>query len=147
MTRARVYAERTDVPVERSKTEIERMLTQAGATQFATLAGQDRVAIAFTLGGRNYRFVVELPQFSRAVPAHISRGYVSVDQRKRQRFRALALVIKAKLEAGRSGITSLETELLPYAVLPGGRTVADEALPALAQAYESGRDVPLLPGV
>ena len=144
MSRARVYAERTDVPVDRSKAEIERMLHVAGASQFATLMSQDKAAIAFTIGGRNYRFAVPLPQFSKAIPG---RSYVNLDQQKRQRWRALSLVIKAKLEAGRSGITSLETELLPYAVLPGGRTVADEALPALKRAYESGRDVPLLPGV
>jgi hypothetical protein len=144
MSRTRVYAERTDVPVDRSKSEIERMLHAAGAERFATLMTKESAAVAFAIGGRNYRFVVPLPQFSKAVPG---RSYTTVDQRTRQRWRALSLVIKAKLEAGRSGITSLETELLPYAVLPGGRTVADEALPALKRAYESGRDVPLLPGV
>jgi hypothetical protein len=138
MSRARVYAERTDVPVDRSKAEIERLLQRAGATQFATLMSPVGAAIAFTIGGRNYRFHVTMPE---------ERAQAAADQKRRQRWRALSLVIKAKLEAGRSGITTLETELLPYAVLPGGRTVADEALPALKRAYESGRDVPLLPGV
>lgn len=141
MSVRRIYAERTGVPADRSKSEIEKILQRAGASQFATLMMSERAAVAFTIGGRNYRFTVPLPSQSKALTVQ------AYEQQKRQRWRALCLVIKAKLEAGRSGITSLETELLPYAVLPGGRTVADEALPALKRAYESGRDVPLLPGV
>lgn len=41
----------------------------------------------------------------------------------RQRWRALALVIKAKLEAVASGITEFEQEFLAHIVLPDGRTV------------------------
>lgn len=145
MRRPRAYAERTDVPVERSKSEIERMLRAAGADSVGTFLTSDKGMLAFQLGGRTYRFTVTLPHGPRDLKAGV-RGF-DPEQRKRQRWRALALVIKAKLEAGRSGITSIETELLPYAVLPGGRTVADEALPALERAYASGRDVPLLPGV
>ena len=138
----RAYAERTIVPVERSKTEIERLLVAAGANSVATLMETERAALAFKMNGRNYRFLVPL------TAAPHSRGARVIDRAQvhRQRWRALALIVKAKLEAARSGITSLETEMLPYAVLPGGRTVADEALPALERAYSSGRDVPLLPG-
>lgn len=137
----RAYAERTAVPVDRSKQEIERLLVAAGATSVATLIEEARAALAFKLGGRNYRFLVPLDRDPR-----VSKRLDPI-QIRRQRWRALVLIVKAKLEAARSGITSLETELLPYAVLPGGRTVADDALPALERAYASGRDVPLLPGV
>jgi len=145
VTRLRAFAERTDVPVDRSKAQIEKMLTDAGADSVGSFQTSDKAMLMFKLAGTTYRFMVPLPAGPRDLKAG-GRGF-DVEQRRRQRWRALALVIKAKLEAGRSGITSVETELLPYAVLPNGRTVADEALPALKQANASGRDVPLLPGL
>ena len=57
------------------------------------------------------------------------------------------LVLKAKMESARSGITSLDVELLPYALMPGGGSVAENVLPRLEEAYKTGRDIPLLPGV
>lgn len=149
----RRYAERTSVPVERSKQDIERLLQSIKASSIATLAEADRAAIAFKVNGRAYRFIVPIPtadDFAKAPNRHV---YRSIDQRQRmreqavrQRWRALMLVLKAKLEAARSGITALDVELLPYAILPSGKSVADEALPALARAYADGHDVPLLPG-
>ena len=133
------YAERTQVPVTRSKAELEALLVRAGATRVATMIQTECAALAFSMGGRNYRFMLPLteePKRGRGRdPAQVAR----------QRWRALTLTVKAKLEAARSGITSLETEFLPYAVLPGGRTVADAVLPGIARAYSTGRDVPLLP--
>lgn len=141
----RAYASRTQVPVDRSKAEIERILKTAGASSIATLMEDERAALAFKIAGRNYRFMVPLTASTSGRSRSMDQN--SREQLKRQRWRALALIVKAKLEAARSGIVSLETEMLPYAVLPGGRTVADEALPALERAYAGGRDVPLLPGV
>jgi hypothetical protein len=47
------------------------------------------------------------------------------EQVTRQRWRALALVIKAKLEAVTSGISTFEAEFLANTMLPDGRTVGD----------------------
>ena len=57
------------------------------------------------------------------------------------------MIIKAKLEAVESGITSIEQEFLPYIVLADGRTVSQFILPQIAQVYETGRMPKLLPGV
>jgi hypothetical protein len=149
----RKYAERTDVPVDKSKREIEQLLVKAGASSVATLIeGTTRCAVGFKLDGRGYRFMVPMP-----LPHEIDKtptGYKRTaeamrnarEQGIRQRWRALALILRAKLEAAQSGITALEIELLPYAILPGGRSVAEDVLPRLAEAYSSGKDVPLLPG-
>lgn len=64
---------------------------------------------------------------------------------ERQRWRALALVIKAKLEAVEAGITEFEEEFLAHIVLPNGGTVGQFMLPQVATAYETGQMPPLLP--
>ena len=46
----------------------------------------------------------------------------------RQRWRALALCIKAKLEAVECGITSFEEEFLAHVVMPNGQTFGKLAL-------------------
>lgn len=62
----------------------------------------------------------------------------------RQRWRALALCIKAKLEAVECGITTFESEFLAHIVLPSGETMADRALPYIAQAYETNSTPPMI---
>jgi len=60
----------------------------------------------------------------------------------RQRWRALVLVLKAKLEAVASGISSLEAEFLANVVLDNGQTVGQTLLPRLTDAVRSGRLLP-----
>jgi len=141
---ARPYAERTAVPVQQSKNEIERLLQMNGAGAIAMFTDDTRsvAAVAFSMSDRSYRFVMPMPRTC----VKGSREEKIRTQLARQRWRALLLVLKAKMESARSGVTTLETELLPYAVLPNGRTVADEVAPRLLAAYQ-GQDVPLLPGV
>jgi hypothetical protein len=142
------YAERTEVPVERSRAECEYLLQKAGAYSVATLMEPDRIALGFKLAGRGYRIIVPLPavaQATRDVRASHERHEKARAQALRQRWRALALILRAKLEASLSGVTELETEFLPYAILPSGRSVAEEVAPTLAKIAETGRDLPLLP--
>jgi hypothetical protein len=60
------------------------------------------------------------------------------DQAVRQRWRALVLVLKAKLEAIESGISSFEDEFLAQTVLPDNTTVGGFMRPQLDRAYELG---------
>jgi hypothetical protein len=60
------------------------------------------------------------------------------DKAVRQRWRALALVVKAKLEAVDSEITTFEDEFLAHTVLPSGRTVSEEIMPSVDIAIASG---------
>ena len=64
-----------------------------------------------------------------------------------ERSRALALAVKAKLEAVEAGIAEFEDEFLAYVVLPSGETVGDTARPAIAKAYQTGTMQALMPGV
>ena len=61
-----------------------------------------------------------------------------------ERWRALALVIKAKLEAVECGIAEFEAEFLAYTLLPDGSTVYEQAAPMVERAYLDGRMPPLL---
>lgn len=67
------------------------------------------------------------------------------EQARRARWRAAYLVVKAKLEAVATGITTVEDEWLAWTVLPGGRTVADEIHPRIDDAYRTGQVGALLP--
>ena len=69
------------------------------------------------------------------------------EQACRIKWRALALTIKAKLEAVETGITTFESEFLSYTVLPNGKTVAEEILPKLDLINKSGAMPKLLPGM
>ena len=55
----------------------------------------------------------------------------AMDQRNRQRWRVLYLVIKAKLEAGEAGIAVFEEEFMPFIVTESGRTIGEILLPRL----------------
>lgn len=65
-------------------------------------------------------------------------------QAGRQRWRALSLAIKAKLEAVASGITSFEEEFLAHVVMPNGKTLGSTIIPQIADAYANKKMPPLL---
>jgi hypothetical protein len=146
------YAANTDVPADRSRAEIERTLARWGADGFMYGWEQTRAVIQFRANERFIRFIVELPDRSefaltpsrkqRRSPAQAESAY---DQAVRQRWRALALVIKAKLEAVESGITEFEAEFLAHIVLPDGSTVGDWVRPQVESAYQLGTMPQMLP--
>lgn len=146
-----MYAEGTDVPVERSRAEIERLLTRYGATRFMSGWDQTQATIAFEAHGRRVRFQIALPAFADVVKTEKGRNRSEKDQRlakdreERRRWRALALVIKAKLEAVESKVCAFEDEFLAHFVLPGGATVGERLAPWIGEAYTSGKVPPLLP--
>lgn len=136
----RRYAEDTTVPAERTRGEIERLLKQQGAEGFLSGWDGDQVAIAFRLQERQVR--IDLPMPART-EFRTERQY---DQAVRARWRALLLVIRAKIEAIASGITTLEREFLADIVMANGQTVSSWAVPQIEQMYLTGRMPPLLPG-
>ena len=89
------------------------------------------------------------PRFARTPERGLARSPAQIEQvweqECRARWRALLLVIKAKLEAVESGITTFETEFLPCTVLPGGATVAEEIAPRVREMLSTGSSMPLLP--
>ena len=129
------YAAHTKVPVDRSKTEIERTLTRYGADRFAYFVETGKAIIVFEAHDRRLRFDLPLPD----------GDSVKDQQTRRQRWRALLLCIKAKLEAVEAKIESFEEAFLAHVVLPDGKTVGEHALPAVAAIYKGGQLTPLLP--
>lgn len=152
MATAGKFAVKTDVSVSKSKDEIEGIVERYGATQFMSGWASDRAVLGFHVDGRNIRFVLPMPSQDNPAFTHHSQGprkpevaAKAWEQACRQRWRALALVIKAKLEAVESGISVFEDEFMANIVLPGGRTVSEEVRPLIAQAYDTGNVPPLLP--
>jgi hypothetical protein len=147
------FAATTDVSSSRSRDEIERTLERYGADQLLYGRQDSSAVVGFRMGGRNVRFILPLPGKGERRFTHHSRGVRTADaalkeweQAVRQRWRALALVIKAKLEAVETGISMFEDEFLANIVLPGsGETVGDWMKPQIAEAYRIGTMPPMLP--
>lgn len=152
MSAKRSYAQHTEVSVDRSKAEIERILMRYGATAFGAMRQGDEAAVVFVVNGKRLRFMLPLPteeDVSYTPTGRVRRGKIVNEEREREtrrRWRALALDIKAKLEAVETGITVFEQEFLPHIVLPNGQTVAEAVLPAVEESYRTGKVVALLPG-
>lgn len=145
------YAQTTEVPAERSRAEVEKTLKKYGASSFAYGWEGTRAVIGFQMSDRRIRFELPLPDpadqiFHRSPtgrPKTATAANAAYEQAVRQRWRALALMVKAKLEAVASGIVTFEAEFLPHTVLPSGRTVFEDIAPAVAAAYVTGRVAPL----
>lgn len=129
------YAEYTKVPVEQTRLEIERTLTRYGADRFAYFTQSELAVILFEANDRRIKFELPLP----------SKEADKNGRHTRQKWRALLLCIKAKLEAVDSKIESFEEAFLAHVVLPDGSTVAEHTKERIAQAYSGGQMVPLLP--
>lgn len=147
------YAESTGVSSEKSRAEIERTLARYGASRFAYGWGPDSALVGFEAKAKQVRFFLPLPDRNAREFTHTpERGYrrddaaieKAYEQGVRQRWRALALVIKAKLEAVEAGIVTFEQEFGMHMVLPNGSTVSDVVLPQIEQAYETGLVPPML---
>jgi hypothetical protein len=146
------YAKGTSVSVARSRDEIERTLARYGASMFAYGWDRDRALVEFAVAERRIRLTVPLADRSEFLRTKtgLRRSELQidamVDQVARERWRAVLLVVKAKLEAVESGISTLEDEFLAHIVLPSGETVGEWAGPQLATVYGSGGMLELLPG-
>lgn len=144
------YAEGTSVSPDRSKGEIEKTLQRYGCTSFAYGWEEDRAMIAFKAHGMQVRFLLPMPKRDDYAFTDTGRERTMLqtdkayDQAIRQRWRALSLAIKAKLEAVESGIVGFEDEFLAHFVLPSGQTVGETITPELNQVVQRGLP-PLLP--
>jgi len=139
------YAEGTEVPIGRSRDEIERTLTRFGATAQAWMRDDDRgiVTVAFKRGGQAYRFTVATPPLTdfELTPSHKwsrtpEQAKVAQDAEVRRRFRSLANYVKAVLDAVETGIIRADEALLPYMMLSEGETVYQRAARQIAAGHE-----------
>jgi hypothetical protein len=141
------FARRTPVEVVRTRTQIEDELRRRGASSFGynidDTAGE--AVIAFTITGLQVRMTLPLPAFDddrfrytpsgkyQRAPGEQAKAY---DQEIRRRWRAMLLIVKAKLVAVDDGITTLEREFLPDVVV-GDTTVWERTRPELERARQA----------
>lgn len=152
------YATDTNVSPESSRGEIERTLSKYGARQFMYGWGeQDGLEVAvvgFQAHGRQVRFDLRMPDpkdraFRLTETGRVRSDQAAIDkayqQAVRQRWRALALTIKALLESVEIGLVSFEEAFMAHIMLPNGESVGQAVLPRVAEAYDTGEMPSLLP--
>lgn len=148
------YAEKTSVSVVKTKADIEELIQKAGAEQFVSGYKEDMAVIGFSLADRQIRFILPLPDKQdktfwytpeRRTKRTEKQAYEAWEQACKSKWRALYLIIKAKLEAVSSGISTVEREFFYDIVLPDGKTVGEFMSPQIEAAYETGQMPPLLP--
>ena len=141
------YAEGTNTSVEKSRAEVESILVRYGADRFAYMNDSMQAVIFFEAHGKGVKFVLPLPdradfktstKWKKERENSPDEQYQLWEQACRERWRSLALCIKAKLETVRSGISSFEVEFMPHFVIgPRGQTVADRIIPQLEESVKS----------
>lgn len=129
------YAKNTTISVEDSQADIQNLLRKHGATKFGI--DYNHNAVLFELNKRSIRINLPMPvrdDYSITLAgqkrndAQIDKMY---DQAVKQKWRALLLIIRAKLEAIESGITTMEDQFLSYMLLPNGQLLGDYIKPQL----------------
>ncbi|MBE7203882.1 MAG: hypothetical protein INR70_39650 [Parafilimonas terrae] len=152
----RRYAADTSVPMDRSIAEIRTTVRRYGASEFAHMESDTQAAITFTMRGRRILFRLAMPdpkdaEFTKTEtgkPRSASVAEAAWEQACRSRWRALALVIKAKLEAVEIGIVVFEDEFLANTVPPGASVTFGEAVrDSMALAHQRSELTPLLPHI
>ncbi len=145
-----IYAKRSAVPVERSKSQIEKILQRYGAGAFMYGSKAEKAVVQFEMNHLRIRFDLPLPDRSqfetnrRGAKRPVHQIEASWDQACRQHWRALALCILAKLEAVECGIATFEEEFMAHIVLPGGKTAAEWFIPQIPEIFEKKKLPPLL---
>lgn len=126
------YANRTRVSTEKTRMEIEQLVKKYGAKGFASGWHEGTARVQFFAHNRHVRFTV------------VAAG----DTREgREKWRALLLLVKAKLVTVDAKIATFEEAFVGDIVLPEtGKTVWESVREPLKLAYETNRHVPLLPG-
>ena len=121
---------KTKVPVGESKHDVEELLRKHGADQIYT--GSDRGTgvgfVGFTLQARMFRIKLGRRPGTKVAP----------EQQEREQWRAILLVVKAKLEIVARGDRSAEQEFLADLVLPNNTTAGEAMAPMLEEAYATG---------
>ena len=158
------FAAGTKVSVEKSRVELEMLLSKHGAPKRAVLVDDETCSarVVFRLDGRDYCVVVPMPKPEDVVPQKSSdqppgwwkwgrekrEGWCKKEheQRTRERWRQLLLIVRAKFEAIASGLSTAEHEFLADMMLPSGQPLLERLLPELRSIEVRDPSAPLLLG-
>lgn len=152
------YAEGTSVSVEKSKAELDALLTKYGAAQRFMAADDERgeAIVGFTMSGRQVKLRLPLPKRDEKRFTKNPRSpwrdrpkdqaHRAWEQACRERWRAMVLLVKAKLETIALGLSTVEREFLADVRLLDGRTVHETLEGVIGEMYERGTMPALLLG-
>jgi hypothetical protein len=142
------YARDTYVRVEKSMADLRKVVQRYGAKEFGVFDGETSCGVMFTVKGIRIKIALDLPT-PEAYRRNSTGALMGSTQAKeahqkavRQRWRALVLVVTAKLEAVESGIETVEQAFMPYLVMSNGQTMGEMVMPQIA-----GGQLKLLGGV
>lgn len=142
------YASGSEVPVQRSRAHLEQLLQAHGAEGFAYGWTAEHDRVEFVWQGQRVRFTLPRPKKDRftLTPSGLQRSerqvQTAMDGEDRRRWRALLLVVRAKIEAVESGISIFEEEFLAFIVMPNERTVGEILVPQLRDGTISRKLLP-----
>ncbi len=150
----RRYAQDTTVPVSKSRADIENLLHKHGATSFVSGWDEEQgvSVLQFKIDGRFIKFRIDEPDSKEFQVTETGRSRKKsvlegvLDKERMRRWRALLLIIKAKLEIVASGYSTIEREFMADLMLPDGSTVTEWLQPQLDKAYDKGKMPLALPG-
>jgi hypothetical protein len=153
VSQAKRYASETEVPVQRSKQQIEMLLSARKVEGYHTGWDNARDIIEFVWKGKQIRFVLPRVQQKdhRLSPSGFWRSERQIgqamEQADRQRWRALYLVVRAKIEAVEAGLAIFEEEFLSFIVIPGqNKTIGEILVPRLQEGhFDISRALPAPP--
>lgn len=138
------YAQGTTVESIRSRLEIERLLQKHECTHVGVMHEPAQALIYFQRAGWQVQMRIPIPQEKdapqklggRYLPADSQKG-AWVEQKTKERWRQLLLVLKAKFTALEEGVETFEQGFFAYLVV-GGVHLGEKLLPAVRQAQERG---------
>jgi hypothetical protein len=140
------YAENTEVPVERSKAEIEKLIARYGGSLISFGWRSEQVAVlGFRWRERMIKFEIRMPdpkdyqRTARNLQRTRIQVQAAVDAETRRRWRVLLIRLKVKFETVDSEPDLWEEEFLANVLLPDGKTVGRWLQPQLEQAYITGQ--------
>lgn len=143
-----MFAEKTSVPVAKSKTEIEQLLRKYKATDYVSGWNGKQIFVLFRIENRLIRFQVATPDMETIKKQKKARTPLQIqnamEQEERRLWRCLCLVIKGKLESVETGIETLEEAFLPQTVITNGETFGEWAHRELDNAIAQGKMPQLL---
>jgi hypothetical protein len=148
------YAKGTEVSIEKSEAELKAVLRRYKAGAIGILEGNGQVQLVFEMSDRRIMMRLPMPRRDDKAFKYQARGQpyppAKIEQRWeqacRERWRALLLCVKAKLESVESGIETFDQAFLAHVMLPTGETVGEWATHSLPAALEGLPMPPLLPG-
>ncbi len=140
------YAKGTETTVERTRAELEAMLIRYGASQ--RIVGENdetsEAWVGFTMQARQVKLTIPLPKiedvkFPKAArDKSEARKRKLLEQSKRERWRAVVLLVKAKLETIALGLSTVEREFLADLVLVDGQTLHGALREDIRKMYVTG---------